>query len=221
MSLLIHGFPHSPFCLAPEAALRALEIPFTSRFVPSWDRSDLLRLTNGQYYEVPVVEHDGRLIFESSPDSQEVAHYIDEEFGGHRLFPDRLQGRHELVIRYLEHEVEDVTFRLFDPFYVESIADVANRGMLIRHKERKFGRGCVERWRQERATLADAAERLLEPLDSMLHPDPFLFGQEPVYADFLLGGILGNITYSGFNALPPRLRRLPAFQERMESFRFV
>ena len=221
MSLIVHGFPHSPFCLAIESALRAFQVPFESKFVPPWDRSEILRLTHGHGYEVPVLEHDDRVIYESSGDSQDVAHYIDGEFGDERLFPNRLQGRHELLIRYLEHEVEDVTFRLFDPHYVDTIDDVANRGMLIRHKERKFGRGCIERWRQEHGSLAETAAHLLCPLDSMLHTDPFLFGTEPVFADFLLSGILGNITFSGFNPLPARMQRLAAFQKRMAEFQYA
>ena len=115
----------------------------------------------------------------------------------------------------------DVTFRVIDPFYIESIEDVGERGMLIRHKERKFGPGCVSRWRRDREELMSEAERLFCPLNERLESTgAFLLGGEPVYADFLLGGILGNLTYSGFNRIPPGLGALEAFQERLDHFRF-
>jgi len=221
MNLTVLGFPHSPFCIAIEKLLGSLGLSYTSQTIPAWDRSEILRLTDGRAYEVPLLVHEGAAIFESSADSQDIAGYLDRHFADGRLLPDSLRGLHEIVLRYLEHEVEDKTFRLFDPFYIESISDVAVRGMLIRHKERKFGRDCVDRWRRDRGKLMTEAERLLRPLDVMVqHTGAYLFGHEPVYADFLLSGILGNVTFSGFNEIPPVLTALCDFQARLGSFRF-
>lgn len=213
----IYGFAHSPFVIAIETALRSLGVDFTSKQVPNWDRSELLRLTNGASYEVPVLVHNGRVIFESSADSQDIARYVDQTFAEERLFPTHLDGIQTLVIRYLESDVEGVTFRLFDPYHIAAIPDVAERGMIIRHKERKFGRGCIDEWKRNRDNLAAQAEELLQPLDSMLSRQPYLLGNEPVYADFLLAGILGNITFAGFNAIPPKLSRLIDFHKKINA----
>jgi glutathione S-transferase len=213
----IYGFAHSPFVIAIETALNSLGVEFTSKQVPNWDRSELLRLTNGASYEVPVLVHDGRVIFESSADSQDIARYVDQTFAAGKLFPEHLDGVQTLIIRYLENDVEGVTFRLFDPYYIASISDVAERGMIVRHKERKFGRGCIDEWKQNRDHLAAQAEELLKPLDSMLSHQPYLLGNEPVYADFLLAGILGNITFSGYNTIPSNLSRLTDFHRNISA----
>ena len=221
MNLTVLGFPHSPFCIAIEKVLGSLGLSFTSQTIAAWDRSEILQLTDGRAYEVPLLVHEGAAICESSGDSQDIAGYLDRHFSHGRLFPDSIRGLHEIVLHYLEDEVEDTTFRLFDPFYIESISDVAVRGMLIRHKERKFGRDCVDRWRRDRSELMSEAERLLRPLDEMVQrTGAYLFGQEPVYADFLLSGILGNVTFSGFNEIPPGLTALRDFQARLDSFHF-
>ncbi len=219
MQLQVHRLAHSPFCLAIEIALDSLGIDFERREVSAADRSELLRLTGGAYYEVPVLEHGDKVVFESGADSQDVARYIDSTFAMGSLFPERLKGVHDLVIRYLEHEVEGVTFRAYDPFHVDSVEDVAERGMIVRHKERRFGRGCVERWKEEREEILRESAELLRPFEEMLSENGYLFGSQPVYADFLLGGILGNLLFGGHNRLPADLGHLAALPQRLQALR--
>src|SRR5690606_5109814 len=88
----VHGFAHSPYCIAVESALEALGVSFDRKEVSAADRSSVLRLTGGAYYEVPVLVHGGKVVFESGPESQDVGHYVDDAFGGGRLFPERLRG---------------------------------------------------------------------------------------------------------------------------------
>jgi hypothetical protein len=44
-----------------------------------------------------------------------------------------------IVNRYLENEVENVTFKVCDAALIPAIADVVERALIVRHKERKFG----------------------------------------------------------------------------------
>jgi glutathione S-transferase len=206
---------YSPFCIPITAALTACGVEFSTREIPNWDRSELLRLTNGAYYQVPVLEHDGRIVTESSGDSEDIAHYVDQHFAGGRLFPERLDGLQQIVIEFLSDDVEFQTFRLLDPFTMDKIEDPVARGLYLRHKERKFGRGCVEQWRRDAATIRAEADRLLARFEITLRHSPFLFGEAPVYADFLLYGILGNLTYGGHNRLNASQRSLASWSERM------
>jgi glutathione S-transferase len=80
--------------------------------------------------------------------------------------------------------------------------------MYIRHKERKFGRGCVQQWREQAPQLLARLEELLTPFEVMLSRGPFLLGRRPVYADYALHGVLGNYTYSAQNRLPEGLTHL-------------
>ncbi|MFT4175625.1 MAG: glutathione S-transferase family protein [Luteolibacter sp.] len=220
MKLEIYRLAHSPFCIAIERTLEALDVPFVRKEQNSADRGELLRLTHGAYYEVPVLVDDGQVIYETAGDSQDIAEHIDVRYAEGRLFPQASRGLQAILLHYLENEVEGVTFRLFDPFYVDSISDVAERGMIVRHKERKFGKGCVQEWRERHDELVASAVKLLKPFDQALESSPFLLGEAPVYADFLLFGILGNLTFGGFHEVPEELPRLREFQQRIAGFRY-
>ena len=75
----------------------------------------------------------------------------------------------------------------------------------LRHKERKFGRGCLDQWRErsKKSWLEQLEERLL-PFEEMLSHQPFLLGDRPRFVDFDLFGMLENFLYSGHYELPGR-----------------
>jgi glutathione S-transferase len=220
MSLTIYQMEYSPFCIPITAALRAAGAEFETQEIPGWDRTELLRLTNGAYYQVPLLVHDGRVVIESSADSEDIARYVDAHFAGGRLFPARLDGLQQIVIEFLSDDVEFHTFRLIDPFILDGMSDPIARGLFLRHKERKFGRGCVEHWRRDAAKIRAEADRLLARFETTLRHSPFLFGDAPVYADFLLYGVLGNLTYKGHNALNAEQGALARFVATIAGYRF-
>jgi len=91
---------------------------------------------------------------------------------------------------------------------------------VTRNKERKFGPGCEERWELERPALQTEAERLLSPFDLALAHRPFLFDDQPIFSDFALFGVLGNLTYREYNSLPASLTKLAGWFERMRTFQY-
>ena len=220
MSLTLYDLPHSPYCLPIKRILQAMRQPFAIEDVPNWDRRKVIELTGGAYYQVPVLVHDGKVIFESSGDSNDVARYVDTTLAGNRLFPAALDGLHEIVTRYLDDEVEGATFRCCDAFYVDSITDLVARGMVLRHKERKFGRGCVAQWKSDIDKLRAGAAEHFARFDAILRHHAFLFGDQPVYADFLLWGILGNYTWNGWNEIPAAMTALQNWNARIKDFSF-
>lgn len=220
MPLTVYQLEHSPFCIPITRALDALGLSFEARNVSNGDRREIIELTNGAYYQVPVLAHDEKVIFESSPSSIDVARYVDGTLAGGRLFPRDWEGLQRIIIPYIEDNVESVTFKLVDPLYLRDIKDPIERAMVRRHKERKFGQGCEERWMQERPALLAEAERLLSPFDIALAGRSFLFGEGPVFSDFALFGVLGNLTYRNYNTIPDSLTRLSGWFEKMRSFKF-
>lgn len=218
--LSVYQFAHSPYCLPITRALEALGLPFAVRNVSNADRTEIIKLTGGAYYQVPVLVHGGQVIHESTADSLDVAHYVDAHFASGRLFPAEHEGLQRLVIAHLEDDVEGVTFRLVDPKYIAAIEDVVERTLIVRHKERKFGRGCVQDWANRHDELTASAKALLEPYELMLRHRPYLFGETPVYADFALYGILGNLTYRDYNKLPAGFDALAAWYEAFKTFRY-
>jgi glutathione S-transferase len=220
MSLTVYQLEHSPYCIPITRALGALGLPFETRNVSNGNRSEIIALTKGAYYQVPVLAHDEKVIFESSSSSIDVARYVDRTLAGGRLFPPDWEGLQGIIIPHIEDQVESVTFKLVDPFYVRDIDDPIERTMVRRHKERRFGHGCEERWLQERDALRAEARRLLSPFDINLASRSFLFGDVPVFSDFALFGVLGNLTYRNYNTIPDSLPRLRGWFESMQTFKF-
>ncbi len=220
MSVILYEMVHSPYCIPIAQALRAAGVDFEKREIPNWDRSELLTLTEGEYYAVPVLVHGGRAIFESGADTLDVARYVDTMWCNTRLFPTEIEAAHLCTVDFLENTVEGVSFRLADIHYIPAIADVAARGMVIRHKERKFGRGCVDAWRRDAVAIRAGVDRLLARFETTLQSRRFLFGDAPVYADFALFGILGNFLHNEWNTLSPEQSALARFRERLAAWRW-
>ncbi|MCB1228229.1 MAG: glutathione S-transferase family protein [Verrucomicrobiales bacterium] len=219
MSIQLYEMPFSPFCIPISRMLEAAGVEFERIDVPNWDRRPVIEITGGAYYQVPVLVHEGRVVFESAADSQDVARYTDTTFCNGRFFPAGRDDEQAPLIQHFEDDLEGLTFKLTDVHYVPSIPDLGDRVMVIRHKERKFGAGCVELWTREAESLRADLESKLAPLDARLKNPPFLLGEQPVYADFLLYGVLGNYTFNGWNALPAHLTALKAWRQRMAEFR--
>ena len=210
MRPVLYQFPHSPYCLPISRALEALGVGFDVVNVSNGNRAELIRLTGGAYYQVPVLKAGDRLVFDSGGDGLDVPRFIDREFGGGRLFPESLEGLQQILVPHIENTVEIPVFKLTDIHYIPSIPDPVERGMVIRHKERRFGRGCVDQWRAGQESLLAEAVALLKPFELIVAGQPFLLGATPAYTDFALYGILANLTFHGWNPFPeglPHLRR--------------
>ncbi|HTI68498.1 MAG TPA: glutathione S-transferase family protein [Candidatus Limnocylindria bacterium] len=217
----VYQLPHSPFCLPVTRALEAFGVAHQVKNIPNSDREEIILLTGGRYYQVPVLMHREEIVFDGSGggrDGQDVPRYVDRVWGQGRLFPSRLEGLQEILLNHLENEVELVTFKLADIHYVPGINDIVERTLVVRHKERRFGRGCLTVWSNSRDQLWAQAIDLLRPYDRMAENSPFLLGSTPVYTDFALYGLLANLAYNNWNPLPP-LPHLQAWYERILRYR--
>lgn len=220
MALTIYQMAHSPYCIPITAALDALGVGFEVVEITPHTREEVIRRSDGDYYQVPMLDDDGVLVMESSADSIDIARYVDERFADGRLFPVGIEAAHLPLIDQIENTFELAGFVLIDPCYLDSIDDVVARTMIIRHKERKFGPGCVEDWRAQKAQLMEHFVELLGPAEKSLGEQAFLFGDAPVYADFALLGVIENVTYKGFNVLPSQLANIERWRRELRGFRY-
>ena len=218
MNLILHEMAHSPYCIPVKRILEAYSVPFETADVSNWDRRELARLTGGAYYQVPVLEYDGKVIHELPSDPLAVPRFLDQEFAGGNLFPEHCAGIHEILIDQVEDGLEGKGFKIGDPEYVDAISDIGEKAMVIRHKERKFGVGCVEEWRKNGDALFADFQKALEPYDAKLAHSRYLFGERPVYADFALFGVIGNVKYSGTRLLDDRLKNIKRWLADLEQF---
>jgi glutathione S-transferase len=206
-------FPWSPFCIVQRRILEFAGARFEITNIPNGDRSLVWRLTRQRYYGVPIIRDGKSVIFEVSDDSQVIAKYLDTklQLG---LFPWELEGVQSLIWRYIENEVESVGFKL-DDIYWRKVVPVPDQLAFLRHKERKFGRGCLDQWRAQQKELLAQLEQRLVPFEEMLLTRPFLLDQRPRFVDFDLYGILGNFLYSGQYRLPAAHTRLQKWYKQM------
>lgn len=215
--ILLYQLAWSPYCLIQRRILEYGRIPFKPVEVSAGDRKRLWQLTRARYYEVPVLKDGRQVVFETGPDSQVIAKYLDNRFSLD-LFPRECEGVQDILWRYFENDVEAVGFKLNDIYWREFVPESDHCGF-VRHKERRFGRGCLDDWRGQHPQLLARLETLLNPAEKMLAVHPFLLTTRPVFVDFCLFGILANFLFSGHYQLPAGLAHLRDWYDRMRSLR--
>ncbi|MEO6846594.1 MAG: glutathione S-transferase family protein [Chthoniobacterales bacterium] len=220
MSLTIYQVPISPYCISTLQALKALRASVKIVNVNYATRDEVIQASGGKYYAVPLLKDRSRVVMESSGDSQDIARYIDRKFGKGKLFPSKLEGLQSIILHHLENDVEGISFQLADPFFLPTLKDIQTRTLAIRHKERKFGAGCIAQWKKDRKAIQAKVDAMLLSYDKILRHSDFLFGSEPVYSDFMLFGVIGNFTFNGWNKLNPKFKALIRWNKRMGQFRY-
>lgn len=207
-------FPWSPYCIVQRRILEYSGTRFKIHNLPRInDRSLIWKLTKERYHGVPIIKDGREVIFEVDDNSQVIAKYLNEELQL-GLFPPHLRGVQNILWRYIENEVEGVGFKLNDAYWREFVPKADQVGV-IRHKERKFGRGCLDQWYAQRHALLKQLAQLLQPFEDMLVHQPFLLDARPRFVDFDLYGILGNFLYTGHYKLPAAHTQLKRWHHRM------
>lgn len=206
-------FPWSPYCLVQRRILEFAGVPHKVTNIPPNDRSLVWRLSRGRYYAVPLLRDGRTVVFETDEHSQVIAKYLETKLKL-GLFPPQWDGLQRILWRYLEDDLEGVTFKLNDIHYQEFVPR-AEQLAYLRHKERKFGRGCVDQWRAGQRALVGELTGLLLPLEQMLGTRRFLLDDRPRFVDFDLWGMLANFLYSGHYRIPASRPRLRAWHRRM------
>ena len=206
-------FPWSPFCIVQRRILEVAGAKFKIVSIPNGDRSLVWKLTKQRYYQVPVIKDGRQVIFETDGDSQVIAKYLDSKFQL-GLFPAALEGVQSIVWRCIENEVEDIGFKLNDIYWKEFVP-ASDHLRFLRHKERKFGRGCIESWREQQNFLLQELTRRLLPFEKMLIAKDFLIDDLPRFVDFDLYGMLGNFLFSGHYELPAEHSKLRQWHKRV------
>jgi len=209
----LYQIPYSPYCIVIRRILEAARAKFRTLNVPHGDRSLVWRVTRQRYYAVPVVREGRQVLFETDEQSQVIAKYLDSRLNL-GLFPAEWEGVQSLLWPTFEDGIEALGFRLNDVHWREFIPR-AQQLAFIRHKERKFGRGCLEDWQARQPELLDQLATRLVPCETMLLRHPFLLGDRPLFVDFDLYGMLGNFLFSGHYDLPPTHTRLQQWYDRM------
>ena len=193
-------FPWSAFCLVQRRILEYAGVPFKTTNIPATDRSLVWRLTRRRYYGVPIVRDGRTVVFETDHYSQIIAKYIDGKYELN-LFPTSFRGVDRILWRFIEDDVEDACFKLNDVYW-EELVPKAERLAFLRHKERRFGRGCLDQWRDQQTQLLKQLTAALVPFECMLAERPYLLQARPHFIDFDLWGMLACFLRTGHYQMP-------------------
>src|SRR5262245_41879882 len=154
-------FAWSPYCIVQRRILEYSGAKFKIRNIPNTDRSLVWKLTRQRYYQVPVLRDGVEVVFETDSDSQVIAKYLDQKLSL-GLFPKKWEGLQDILWRYWENDIKGIGFKLNDIYWDEFLP--AKEALnFMRHKERKFGRGCIEQWRAQQDSLLHELEQKLLP----------------------------------------------------------
>jgi glutathione S-transferase len=220
--LRLYQYPLSPYCIPIELILRHSGIPYDIVDLHYGDPTPVIELTKGAYYQVPVVEDlfNHRVVYDQSPAGDDVARFIAEQAPLMNLFPEKLSGLQRILVTYIENECEPVGFKVNDVYRDKWLKGDVERALHRRHKERKFGVGCLEEWERDVEALTEKFFDLIQPFEQILGLHPFLTGDRPVYADYALCGVIGNFIYSGVPHFPAHYLMLEAWYTKMRAGNF-
>ncbi len=205
--------PWSPYCCVQRRILEFSGARFKTINIHATDRSLVWKLTRQRYYQVPIIKDGRTVMFEIGPNSQAIAKYLESKLRL-GLFPAEFEGVQDLLWRFLENDVEECTFKLNDIYFREFVPAADHLGHL-RWKERKFGAGCIEQWRDRQPALLAELEQRLSPFEQMLATRRYLLDGRPRFVDFDLWGMLANFLYSGHYKISRELPNIAGWYRRM------
>jgi glutathione S-transferase len=210
-------FPWSPFCIVQRRILEFAEEKYKVINIPNGERSLVWKLSKERYYAVPIIKDGKNVIFEVAEDSQVIAKYLSEKFSL-GLFPQEWRGVQGILWRFIENDIEGPCFKLNDIYWKEFVPK-SDQLRFLRHKERKFGRDCIEQWQEQQPQLLKQLEDRLVHFEQALVTKPFLLDGLPRFVDFDLYGMLSNFLYSGHYKLPAAHTGIEHWYERMSKIK--
>jgi glutathione S-transferase len=175
------GRRFSPNCWRTKLALAHKGLAFETKPVHF---TDISTIANGRQKTLPVIDDGGRIV----GDSAEIADYLET------MYPERpslfggVSGRaltqfaQAWAVSTLHSGVIDLI--LLD---IYNVLHKADRDYFRATRERRFGR-TLEEVQQGREERLPAFRKSLQPLRTLLTAQPWVGGEGPLYADYLLFG---------------------------------
>ena len=189
MAIILHdlagadGRRFSPFCWRAKMALAHKGLAFHARATPF---TGIKAICGGTEKTVPVIEDRGRIV----RDSFEIALYLEE------TYPDRptLFGGDggKAMARFIESWANATLGVQIVTLCVKDIHDCLaeeDKGYFRESREKRFGRA-LEAVQEGRESRVEAARQALMPLRLMLRRQPFIGGEGPLFADYIVFGSL-------------------------------
>ncbi|MEL6319341.1 MAG: glutathione S-transferase [Cyanobacteria bacterium J06626_14] len=207
----LYRFPYSCYALKVQYLLDKLNLEYETIDVPYTDRTELVEVTGGRVV-VPAIAVGDRVIVES----RNICEYLLD------LTPNELvpEGQEAVIWAYgdwCDSTVEDVLFRIATPGIAEKFSTVFEKALFAYVKERRFGAGCVELWRNTQPQLITKAKDLLQKTIQSIAINGYVVGKSITYADITLLGHLAMVEYANPELIPQIDDALPDYMTRVRA----
>ena len=188
MAIILHelvgtdqGRPFSPHCWKTVMSLAHKGLPFNRNRVSF---KEIPKLENGYSAKVPIIRDEDKLV----ADSFAIALYLEDRY------PDRPSLFKGEGGRAMARFVEGWSQMIIHPFInvvilmpVHDLLDTSNQAYFRESREKVFGR-TLEDVAATRDTKREAFTASLEPIRKTLLSQPFIGGESPLFADYIIFG---------------------------------
>ena len=207
----LYRFPYSCYALKVQYLLDKLQLDYKPIDVPYTDRTELVKLTGG-HVTVPVIEHNDHVVVESRTICQYLLNLVENE-----LVPKDKAALIWAYADWCDSTLEDLLFRIATPGIASRFSTPFEQSLFAYIKERKFGSGCVEEWRNTQSDLIAKAGVLLEPTIEAISLNNYIAGATVSYADVTLLGHLAMVEYGDPALISEISDVLPQYMERVRA----
>jgi glutathione S-transferase len=146
--------------------------------------TEIGRIGNGFSPTLPVIDDGGKLV----RDSFDIALYLEETYPNH---PSLFKGEGGIALsRFIESWALTAIHPIIQTLMIKDIHDALDRPDQIyfrESREKRLGR-TLEEIQARREERRGAFRQALQPLRQMLARQPFIGGEAPLFADYIVFG---------------------------------
>ena len=212
MQARLYQFLGSPFCAKVRKILEFKGVEFEIVELDYLERKELV-LASGQMTVPALTLASGETIV----DSAKIADRLEELHPEPTIMPPGWAGLHRALAQYIDNQLEESIYpvALADErtYYTRQGVDRGALWTFIR--ERKFGKGFVERVIADDKANWTRLNQALAPFETQLEGKAFLTGRIGL-ADFCLYGQLYYLAFTGELKIPASLPNLRAYFGRID-----
>ena len=171
----------SPFCWRSKLALAHKGLAFDTII---WHFTDQEALSFSGQSRVPVMVHDGETVF----DSWTIACFLEDRYGDRAPLFGSAQAR--ATTRFINQWTDKVLHGALAPLVLIDIyahVHAQDREYFRNSREKVFGKPLAE-VSADRDSRVQSFRQTLEPLRATLQVQPYLAGDAPAYADYIVFG---------------------------------
>lgn len=198
----------SPYAWRIKLMLAHKDISYKSKTVTFVDKA---ALEGSGIKTVPVIRHGDKWVHESL----DIARYLDENFGGNKLFETPLAAQQAAIINnWVDRNIVMPIFPMIVTDIYDAL-DAANQEYFKATREPRLGGRKIEDMRGGREGLRSAFKANLGPLEAILRTMPYLSGSAPAFVDYcVMGSLMWPHIVSNFDPIEESAE-LKGWRERM------